>query len=532
MRESLVFHNRRLSLFIIGLAWLGQYVFVYGQTTSTGLHLQIVTGSKPTDLERFAAQELSGQLGKLFGANAAITTVAAIDDTAQVIIAEQSRLREFVKLQLELPKLAPQDHALKSAKIGNRPVLVVTGGSPAATMWAAYELGWQFGVRYFLFGDLYPANPSEFRVQGFDLVIRPHYPQRIWVPFSPTLAGSTSWGFDEHKKILGQLAKLKFNGIHAQDGDLTRYVLEEQAIVVSGDTQGRTVFSGAKLFGNPDLLNAADSNQRRAAAESLVGKVVVEAKRLGMSTEGIGGSAPQSATVPVASPMPVPSLLPTSRIDFALQATGAEQFQYCINPNDAAPEAIFLGRKGFNSALTPEQFHKDLLDPVCGEGVDSRVSKALSLCAQATELIVQHDPNLGVQSIDKWTKVFAADEPVPAWWLTVRDHYLNAMNEMYRANTRAREGGRQYTLYFARRFEFGFEYLNALEAVRKAGIAQRANKQEEAIAELEKALDSITGACNAMAAVARNNSDRGVIALMNEYAYRPVTKLLEAADAQ
>ena len=46
-----------------------------------------------------------------------------------------------------------------------------------------------------------------------------------------------------------------------------------------------------------------------------------------------------------------------------------------------------------------------------------------------------------------------------------------AMNEMYRANTRAREGGRAFTLYYARRFEFGFEYMNAVEALRKAAMA-------------------------------------------------------------
>ena len=37
---------------------------------------------------------------------------------------------------------------------------------------------------------------------------------------------------------------------------------------------------------------------------------------------------------------------------------------------------------------------------------------------------------------------FGGNETPPEWWGKVRDAYLNAMNEMYRANTRAREGGR------------------------------------------------------------------------------------------
>lgn len=125
---------------------------------------------------------------------------------------------------------------------------------------------------------------------------------------------------------------------------------------------------------------------------------------------------------------------------------------------------------------------------------------------------------------------FESDEPPPGWWNDARTHYLNAMNEMYRANTRAREGGRAFTLYYARRFEFGYEYMNTIEAIRKAGIAKRKGDNDTQIAELEKAIDSVTNACNAMAAV-RSPSDRGVIAVMNEYGYRPLLKLLEEADA-
>ena len=57
------------------------------------------------------------------------------------------------------------------------------------------------------------------------------------------------------------------------------------------------------------------------------------------------------------------------------------------------------------------------------------------------------------------------------------DDYLNAMNEMYRANTRAREGGRAFTLYWARRFEFALEYMSFAQAVQKASAAERRKTQ-------------------------------------------------------
>ena len=108
--------------------------------------------------------------------------------------------------------------------------------------------------------------------------------------------------------------------------------------------------------------------------------------------------------------------------------------------------------------------------------------------------------------------------------------YLEAMNEMYRANTRAREGGRAFTLYWARRFEFAFEYMNFVQAVSRAGIAEQKKDSATQIAELEKAIESLNNALNAMAAVARSNSDRGLIAVLNEHGYRPLKKKLAEAE--
>ena len=39
-------------------------------------------------------------------------------------------------------------------------------------------------------------------------------------------------------------------------------------------------------------------------------------------------------------------------------------------------------------------------------------------------------------------------------------------------------------------------------------------------------------ALNALAVVARSNSDRGIIALLNEYGYRRLTKELEAVERE
>jgi hypothetical protein len=117
------------------------------------------------------------------------------------------------------------------------------------------------------------------------------------------------------------------------------------------------------------------------------------------------------------------------------------------------------------------------------------------------------------------------------FWAAVSEDYANAMNEMYRANTRAREGGRALTLHWARRCEFAMELMNCLYALRKSGMASEKKDSAGQIAELEKAVESLNNGLNAMAAVARNNSERGLIAVLNERGYRPLKKKLAEAEA-
>ncbi len=110
---------------------------------------------------------------------------------------------------------------------------------------------------------------------------------------------------------------------------------------------------------------------------------------------------------------------------------------------------------------------------------------------------------------------------------TLREAYLLAMNEMYRANTRARDGARRFTLYYARRFEAASGYLNALELERAAEAAKAAGDEEAFTAKIEAAIEAVYGALDAHAAVARDAGDLGVIANINQRVYRRLLKRLE-----
>jgi outer membrane protein assembly factor BamB len=228
-----------------------------------------------------------------------------------------------------------------------------------------------------------------------------------------------------------------------------------EPIPVDGDTGGRKAFRGAKTFENPDVTAITARFRERAASEGF--------------------------QVITADPAPV-SVLP--RNDF--------------------PD---------------EQALSNLVTPLCGEGVAGRMWLGFQALEKAARLIEENDPALGIPAPDMLLRHLEGAAPPPEWLTRVKEHYLTAMNEMYRANTRAREGSRSLTLYHAKRMESAFHLLNCIESLHHAhDAAARADS-------LEAARESIYNALNSWSDVARDSSDRGAIALLNEHGYRALQQL-------
>lgn len=220
-------------------------------------------------------------------------------------------------------------------------------------------------------------------------------------------------------------------------------------IRVDGDTAGRKAFGGAKIFAQPKA-DAALAHYRARAAE--LGLQVVEAE-----------------------PQPV-SVLPRS--EFADAKAVAER-----------------------------------VTPLCGEGVAEPLWLGLQTLEKARQLIERHDPQLGVPTPEVLRRHLEAKGPAPAWLAEVKALHLAAMNEMYRANTRAREGSRALTLRQAKRLEFAFHFLTCIENLYLAHGEGRADA-------LIAAQEALHQGLNAWADVALDASDRGGIALLNEHGCR------------
>lgn len=485
----------RLVLFALLCATISAPAFAAGPT------IDIVLGEKADPLEKFAADEMAGQLKKLYDAEVRIGTTVPSGAKNVVLVGTEQSNPHFKKLGLNLPAALQHDYALKSYPKDGTNVLAVVGANPQTVLWAAYELGWRLGIRYFAFGDLYPTAPPAFTTAGFDVTIRPAAREIGWNPTFASPLDLAAWGIDDLRALLRQLAKLRYRTIVLGAGEAQLGGKETGLpIAITGDTMGRAAFKGKRAFDNPSLEQAASPEERAAAAKELLRQLRAEAQKLGIEV-----------------------------VD-STTAEAAPSADVLVSPNSDYYQ-VANSRLDVDERFSQATILSEILTPVCGAEVDTRVQQAFDQCDRAAVIVNRHDDQLGALQPKMLLRHFDSDEPPPGWWSDVRTHYLNAMNEMYRANTRAREGGRAFTLYYARRFEFAYEYINTVEAIRKAGIAKRKGDKDTQIAELEKAIDSVTNACNAIAAVARSPSDRGIIAVMNEYGYRPLLKLLEEADA-
>lgn len=669
---------------------------------SAGPHVDVVVGPEAPKLERFAAEELAAQLTKLYGAEAAVVEKAPAGDDPLVIVGSPTTNPEVKKAAGDgWPKLSEQGHLLRSVKLGGRDALLVGGGSPRATLWAAYELGHRLGVRYLLSGDVYPAEPGELKLFGYDVLLEPSLKDRTWIGLGAEPIGLSAWGLEDQKRLLGQLAKLKFNrvvlrfepwqpfvdfechGVHKR----TAQLWQRESWPIDSETPGRAAFHGAKEFANRDFVGKTDYEAKTKAGIALARGVLERARELGMTTgivvspfafpsefaetfqsrpvESIGlavdvgpsaglavcfkqsGQLAKDAsgrklvdsqlaaylkTYPGVDSVHLarlrgeavaessdaswfsdlhllfdskteqlraandvgiesfiwhrpniwnsvtlrrggtirdvygtvfsvesnrdprlsgsqilpligepPRMLPQGCLG-ELQAivnhmreTDPARFKgnsagfavECGMPGDLDPYIFYLARTAFDAKLTPEAACEELVAPMCGPATSERLLLGFRAVERSTALTDEHDPLFGTPSPDVVMKHYASDAPAPAWWTEAKEGYLTCMTESLRAKDRSLPAGRPWLRYVGKRMEFAYEYMNSIEHVQLAGEAKRSGDSEDQLTHLEAAVEAMYNALHALGEVAADPSDRGVIAVLAEYGYRPLVAEFE-----
>jgi hypothetical protein len=182
----------------------------------------------------------------------------------------------------------------------------------------------------------------------------------------------------------------------------------------------------------------------------------------------------------------------------------------------------YLSLAAWDKNVTTRSAHDDLFAPITGsQAIADRMWLGIGHIALATELTAQKDANFAKPAPNMLMKHYRA-EPAPTWWKELNEHYTQAMIELYRSHGPTAPRGKPLLYYYAKRSEYVLEYLGAVNAVRAAAIAKQEGDTDLAIEQLEAAIESLYNALDTLGDVAQDPSDRGLIAALNAYAYRPL----------
>ena len=249
-----------------------------GQDPKVGV---VVSGSQP-DLELFAASELCRYLGDLFGVETSPSEYTEGFPGGLFLIgspATNPAVAEAMDNGLSFD-VSDQGIVIQRCQSHGGDALVVGGGSPRATLWAVYELVERWGVRYLLHGDILPERRA-FKLPDMTTVMEPNLTIRQWRVVNDFACGPESWGIEDYRPVVDQLAKLKFNRVYAFIWPYHPFVHYEVRGVkrssgtlwfgdrypVDDDTVGREVFGEVNEFWNPDLPVGASYEEIAAAGQ-------------------------------------------------------------------------------------------------------------------------------------------------------------------------------------------------------------------------------------------------------------------------
>ncbi|OHB79210.1 MAG: hypothetical protein A2W31_00180 [Planctomycetes bacterium RBG_16_64_10] len=265
----------------------------------------IQLGLRSNELERYAADELARYVARLF--HVEVTRGGELPGSADVWLLVGSPATNPAVVQTlgngNWPQVSDQGIVLQQAKLEGKPALVIGGGSPAATLWAVYELVERWGVRYLLSGDVYPEKKREFYFPATDQVMEPVFRARWFKTMGDFAMGMEGWGMADYRPFLDQLAKLKFNRIRVGSSPSQPFLelrikgIQQQTAVlwygyrypITDDMPGRKLFGNVAEFWNPDLPGpTAPSAEILAAGKRHCHELIAYAHGRGIEASFVG----------------------------------------------------------------------------------------------------------------------------------------------------------------------------------------------------------------------------------------------------
>ena len=193
---------------------------------------------------------------------------------------------------------------------------------------------------------------------------------------------------------------------------------------------------------------------------------------------------------------------------------------------DQDPCAAYLSDAAWHANVTPEIVYRDQLRAACGEGCVEDMLTAYRELEEVTRGLEWHGLGLTFFTPDMMMKHWTP-QPMSAELREDRRGYQRALDAVLRAKAKSTEMKGDYVSYWVGRLQFGILYFDTVEQVRKAAMANAENRRAEAVGNLTGAVETSRRAIEAYVSIARDQSDRAAVAVLNEYVYRPLRAKLE-----
>ena len=189
--------------------------------------------------------------------------------------------------------------------------------------------------------------------------------------------------------------------------------------------------------------------------------------------------------------------------------------------SDHDPCVAYIARAAWDETATPAAIYRDQVRAACGKAAVGDMLTMLRELEETSIVLEWHANGLAFPipgMIMKHWKPGQMNEK----YAEARTGYQRALQAVRRAREKTPEEKRDYVDYWISRLEFGIGYFDTIEAVCRAATAEKDGNPGEAYENTKDALTKARLALEAFARVARDQSDRGAIATLNEYVYRPL----------
>jgi hypothetical protein len=199
-------------------------------------------------------------------------------------------------------------------------------------------------------------------------------------------------------------------------------------------------------------------------------------------------------------------------------------------PGDHDTELAYLARAAWDPDADPDKIALEQLSAACGQRCGADLLTTMHSIDAATVVWERVDQHFTSPVPDMLMTHWIAG-PLPDYLEENRKNYEQGWKAAQRAALAATPEGKSYAEYWAKRMEFSVKFIMVVESVRRAATAEAAHQTRQAVEETIKAQTLLKESIEAYAAVARNQTDRGAIALAVEYGYRALGKKLSELKA-